>query len=62
LLKDDQRVKIIDTLPNFLKSITDKKFQPHALTYLNNERWEDELVIVSPIKSNTKINFIDYSK
>jgi len=44
LLKDDQRIKIIDTLPNFLKSITDKKFQPHALTYLNNERWEDELV------------------
>lgn len=51
LLKDEQRIKIIDTLPNFLKTITDKKFQPHALTYLNNERWED---VLTEIKRDTK--------
>ena len=51
LLKDQQRIKIIDTLPNFLKTITDKKFQPHALTYLNNERWED---VLTETKKDTK--------
>ncbi len=35
--------KIIDTLPTFLKSITDKQYQPHAETYLNQERWNDEI-------------------
>jgi hypothetical protein len=45
MLKDEQRQKIIDTLPNFLKGIKDKQFQPHPYTYLNNERWEDELSV-----------------
>jgi len=40
-----ERTKIIDTLPNFLKSITDKQFQPHPQTYLNQSRWNDEIVI-----------------
>lgn len=44
-LKDDERQKIIDTLPTFLKSISDKKFQPHAQTYLNQSRWNDEIVV-----------------
>lgn len=35
--------KIFDTLPDFMKSIKDKQFQPHPLTYLNNSRWNDEL-------------------
>jgi len=42
-LKDEDRQKIIDTLPNFLKSITDKQFQPHPQTYLNGKRWNDEI-------------------
>ena len=46
-LKDEQRQKIIDTLPTFLNGIKDKQFQPHPETYLNNERWEDELEIVT---------------
>lgn len=44
-LKDDERKKIIDTLPNFLKSIKDKQFQPYPQTYLNNSRWNDEIII-----------------
>jgi hypothetical protein len=44
-LKDDERQKIIDTLPNFLNSINDKQYQPHPATYLNNSRWNDEIII-----------------
>jgi hypothetical protein len=41
-LSDEERTKIMDTLPTFLNSITDKQFQPHPATYLNNKRWNDE--------------------
>lgn len=43
-LKDNERQKIIDTLPMFLNSITDKQYQPHPETYLNNKRWNDEII------------------
>ena len=35
--------KIIETLPAFKDSITDKKYLPHPETYLNGERWNDEI-------------------
>lgn len=41
-LKDEERQKIIDTLPAFLSQIKDKQFQPHPATYLNQKRWNDE--------------------
>ena len=44
-LKNDERQKIIDTLPTFINSIPDKKFQPFPETYLNNKRWNDEIII-----------------
>lgn len=44
-LKNEERQKIIDTLPTFLKSISDKKFQPHPQTYLNQSRWNDEIIV-----------------
>lgn len=47
-LKDEEREKIIHTLPDFLKQITDKKFQPMPATYLNQKRWEDELITKNP--------------
>ena len=50
-LKDNERQKIIDTLPKFIGSIKDKQFQPHPLTYLNNSRWNDE------IENNTKKDY-----
>ena len=43
-LKDEDRSKIIDTLPAFLKLIPDKQFQPYPMSYLNGNRWEDEIV------------------
>jgi hypothetical protein len=44
-LKNDERQKIIDTLPNFLNSIKDKQYLPYPETYLNNSRWNDEVLI-----------------
>jgi len=52
-LKEDERQKIIDTLPNFLKTITDKQFQPYPETYLNNRRWEDEIQTTTTKKEYT---------
>ena len=59
-LKDDERQKIIETLPNSLNGIKDKQFQPHPETNLNNKRWEDEFTVqvkkpytlYSPLGSN----------
>ena len=45
--------KIIKTLPSFKKSISDFKFLPFPETYLNNERWNDELNIISEIEGET---------
>jgi hypothetical protein len=42
-LSSDVKERIMSTLPAFLKTITDKKYQPHPTTYLNNMRWEDEI-------------------
>ena len=44
-LKDAERVKIIDTLPNFKSSVKDIQFLPFPETYLNQKRWNDELEI-----------------
>ena len=35
--------KIIETLPKFKNSISDKQFQPYPEVYLNNKRWNDEI-------------------
>lgn len=40
-LKTQER--IIETLPKFIYSISDKQYQPNPETYLNNKRWEDEI-------------------
>lgn len=51
-LSDQERQKIIDTLPAFLNSIKDKQFQPYPETYLNGKRWNDEIEgIVIPVKT-----------
>lgn len=49
-LKDVERQKIIDTLPNFLAGIKDKQYQPFPETYLNKERWNDEIKPVETVK------------
>jgi len=44
-LKNDDRQKIIDTLPEFISSIREKQFQPFPETYLNQKRWNDEIIL-----------------
>lgn len=50
-LKNDDRKKIIDTLPTFINSIKDKQYQPYPETYLNNKRWNDEITTEKKILS-----------
>lgn len=49
-LSELDRKKIFETLPAFLNGIKDKQYQPHPQTYLNNDRWNDELQPVSETK------------
>ncbi len=61
-LKDVERQKIIDTLPTFLKTITDKQYQPYPETYLNDKRWNDEepstkQVLPAGVKQMADFNF-----
>lgn len=44
-LSDADRQKIIDTLPAFLAKIKDRQFQPYPATYLNQQRWNDEIEV-----------------
>lgn len=37
--------KIINILPDYHKSITDKTYQPYPETWLNQKRWENEIII-----------------
>ncbi len=53
-LNDADRQKIIDTLPVFLAKIKDKQFQPYPATYLNQQRWNDEVVAPAAPVSSTQ--------
>ena len=44
-LKDDVREEIIQILPEWLKQFNDKQYQPHPATFLNQQRWNDEIKI-----------------
>ena len=41
-IKEIERAKIKETLPSYLATIKDKKFQKDPLTYLNGKHWDDE--------------------
>ena len=49
--------KIMETVEEFVRANPDPMFRPHPLTYLNQRRWEDEIVPkakrVEPKKSNS---------
>ncbi len=40
-----EREKIMVHLPNYVNSTPDKKFRKHPQTYLNNESWNNEIII-----------------
>lgn len=37
--------QILEFLPEFLKTIKDKQFQPYPETFLNQKRWENEIIV-----------------
>ena len=43
-LSNKDKEKIRETLPDYLSTITDKQFQKHPATYLNNRSWENEII------------------
>jgi hypothetical protein len=43
--------KIIVSLPMWNKQFDGKHFKPHPITYLNQERWNDEIIIHEAVKS-----------
>ena len=58
-VKELDRQKILDTLPNYIKSTPDIKFRKNPSTYLNNESWNDKVIIaeskaepINPLKVN----------
>jgi len=53
-LSEQEIEKIFNTLPDFLKSITDKQFQPFPQTYINNKRWNDELSVTQIANGGTE--------
>lgn len=57
-LKDSEREEIIETLPNFKKSVSDIKYLPYPETYLNGRRWED--VIEQPEPKRATGQFRDH--
>jgi len=50
-LNDEQRAKIYSTLPSWKRQFKDKQFQPYPKTYLNQERWNDEIQIAGRLSS-----------
>ena len=43
-LSDENRNKIISILPEWKTQFSDKQFQPYPTTFLNQERWNDEVI------------------
>jgi hypothetical protein len=43
-LPSDIQKKIIEILPEYLKSINDKQFQPYPETWINQKRWDNEII------------------
>lgn len=57
-LKHETQKKIISVLPDWKKQFTEIQYQPYAETFLNNKRWEDEIII--PEEKKIKAEFPDY--
>ena len=41
-LSDSERQEIMRLLPGYVSSFSEKKYQPHPTTFLNQRRWESE--------------------
>jgi hypothetical protein len=45
LLSENEKLIILDSLPDFLSQYSDKQYQPYPETYLNQKRWNDEIIL-----------------
>lgn len=53
-LSDEIKAKIMEHLPLYVNSTPEKKFRKYPSTYLNNECWNDEIILPSSNKSTVK--------
>ena len=59
-LKDEERQSIIDILPQYKKQFNDIQFQPFPSTFLNQRRWENEIII--PTNKGTLNTTLSYDE
>lgn len=57
-LKQKDKELIIDYLPNYINAKPDKQFRKDPITFLNNESWNDELIINNKNQKDEKRQFI----
>jgi hypothetical protein len=50
------QIKILEILPEYLKSIKDKQYQPYPETWINQKRWENEIL---RIRNNAEFGLIE---
>ena len=53
-LKNDTQEYILSILPKYVASFSDRQFQPYPQTFLNQERWKNEIEEVKPRQSAQK--------
>jgi hypothetical protein len=53
------QLKIIDFIPDFISSINEKQYQPYPATFLNQERWNDDLEILNKSSDRGPIKIIE---
>jgi len=65
-LTDDERVKIMQYIPRYIKSQPDNKYRKDPSTFLNKRAWEDEIIgeikiVEKPVKVLRQMDFFNYS-
>ena len=65
-LADDERVKIMEYIPRYIKSQPDNKYRKDPSTFLNKRAWEDEIIgeikiVEKPVKVLRQMDFFNYS-
>ena len=54
----EQKEKIFETLPAYIRSTPDVQFRKDPLTYLNGKCWEDEIV-AAPKSGTRNVKFLN---
>jgi DNA-binding Lrp family transcriptional regulator len=51
---EEEAIKIVFAAGEYVKTVTDKQFQKHPKTWLNNESWNNDLIISNGAQNVTK--------